>query len=369
MNPDQLGQAQPEKYSDLLEAKRIRTQSQFSHFYPGEIDVFTSPESHFRMRAEFRVWHEGDTSFHAMYLPGERNKPVNIGRFTIGSKAIDDLMPKLISRINSSPILRHRLYQAEYLSTLAGDVLVTLIYHKALDPSWEGDAKTLESDLGISIIGRSRKQKIVLSKEFVTESLSLELGQFHYTQYETGFTQPNAIVCSKMLNWAVDKCHSIGGDLLELYCGNGNFTIPLSHCFNQVLATEVSKLSTRSALENIALNNRKNITIIRLSAEEVVQAFDEAREFRRLKDIQLKKYTFSTIFLDPPRAGLDPATEEFASRFDNILYISCNPDTLETNLKQLSLTHDIINFALFDQFPYTEHRECGTLLRKKATAI
>lgn len=48
-----------------------------------------------------------------------------------------------------------------------------------------------------------------------------------------------------------------------------------------------------------------------------------------------------------------------------ILYISCNPQTLSENLETLSTTHHVERLALFDQFPYTHHMECGVLLRRK----
>lgn len=50
--------------------------------------------------------------------------------------------------------------------------------------------------------------------------------------------------------------------------------------------------------------------------------------------------------------------------FDNIVYISCNPVTLYQNIKEILKTHKIINFAVFDQFPYTGHLECGVYLKR-----
>jgi tRNA (uracil-5-)-methyltransferase len=69
--------------------------------------------------------------------------------------------------------------------------------------------------------------------------------------------------------------------------------------------------------------------------------------------------------VDPPRAGLDDATLTLAQRFDNILYISCNPQTLADNLATLSKSHTIVKTAFFDQFPYTQHLESGVLLQRK----
>jgi tRNA (uracil-5-)-methyltransferase len=53
-----------------------------------------------------------------------------------------------------------------------------------------------------------------------------------------------------------------------------------------------------------------------------------------------------------------------ASEFEAIIYISCNPHTLAENLLALRHSHRIEQLALFDQFPYTEHMECGVFLRR-----
>ncbi len=58
-----------------------------------------------------------------------------------------------------------------------------------------------------------------------------------------------------------------------------------------------------------------------MSAEDFIEALEEKREFRRLKDINLKSYNFSTIFVDPPRAGLDDTTRELIKNFEK-LFIS-----------------------------------------------
>ncbi|HIE35247.1 MAG TPA: tRNA (uridine(54)-C5)-methyltransferase TrmA, partial [Campylobacterales bacterium] len=155
-------------------------------------------------------------------------------------------------------------------------------------------------------------------------------------------------------------------DLLELYCGSGNFTIPLSENFNKILATEISKNSIKVALKNCKINNILNIKFVRLSSEEFADAFNKKRVFKRLKDanINLDSYNFTTIFVDPPRAGLDEKSREILKNFENIIYISCNPQTLYRDLKEITKSHKIEKFALFDQFPYTHHLESGVILKK-----
>ena len=102
-----------------------------------------------------------------------------------------------------------------------------------------------------------------------------------------------------------------------------------------------------------------------MSAEEFTEAMEGKREFNRLKRIDLSSYNCETIFVDPPRAGLDDDTVQLVSKYKHIIYISCNPDTLHDNLTELNKTHKIDKFAVFDQFPYTHHLECGVVLTKR----
>lgn len=360
----------PENYQDQLNAKltALKTSLASAKITIPSISVFESPLAHFRMRAEFRVWHEGDISNYAMHHPQTKDI-YTLDSFPIASEAICDRMSPLMEAINNDETLSHRLFQAEFLSTSTGQVLISLIYHRKLDERWEQRAKQLEQELNAYVIGRSRKQKCVLSKDFVIEEMTVDDKTYYYQQTENSFTQPNAVVCQHMLQWASNHAESLNinkdKDLLELYCGNGNFTLPLAKKFRHVLATEVSKSSVRSAQFNIEKNAVTNVNIMRLSSEETVQALNKEREFRRLKDIDLNSYDFSTVFVDPPRAGLDETTLALVKRFDNIIYISCNPETFMQNMQALDDDYSISQFAAFDQFPYTHHLEVGAVLVKR----
>jgi tRNA (uracil-5-)-methyltransferase len=328
-----------------------------------KLEIHASAPYGFRMRAEFRVWHEQGKAHYAMNKPGEK-RPYIIKDFPIGSKLINQLMPRIIEAVNASDTLSYKLFSMEYLTTTTGEALVTLIYHKQLDEQWQQVAEQLQSTFNIKIIGRSRKQKVVLSDDFVTETLLVNQRQYSYQQVEASFTQPNAQVNQKMLTWASDCLANSSDDLVELYCGNGNFTAVLAQHFDKVFATEISKVSVNSANSNFAANKIDNVTIARLSSEEFTQALNKERTFRRLAEVNLESFNFSTIFVDPPRAGLDSGTEKLVTEIDHILYISCNPQTLAENLKQITKTHRVVKAALFDQFPWTHHIESGVLLKR-----
>jgi len=359
----------PAWYDQQLQQKLALFRQQFAGLQTPLPEVFRSEPLHFRMRAEFRIWHEGDRSHYAMTPPGQR-KPQPIDNFAIGSRLMLALMPALLAAVHRQPVLRQRLYAVEFLTTLSGEALVTLIYHRALDQSWTSAAQLVRQDLqrqtgaAVDLIGRSRRQKLVVERDYVDEKLTVDGCDYRYRQMETGFSQPNAGVNEKMLAWASDCTRDAVGDLLELYCGNGNFTLVLARNFNRVLATELSKISVDVARINLDTNATDNVDIVRLSSEEVTEALARIRPFRRLRNIDLDRFRFSTVFVDPPRAGLDPATLDLVRDFERILYISCNPNTLRQNLESLSASHDIARLALFDQFPWSHHTECGVLLIK-----
>lgn len=359
----------PSTYHHQLDAKVAHIQQLFADFQMPPLEVFSSSTLHYRMRAEFRVWHDGDDLYHIMF-DSETKEQYRVDQFAPASELINSVMVDLITLLRGNEIARRKLFQIDYLSSLSGEIVVSLLYHKALDDKWTDAIKqillTLRESYNIHIVGRARKQKVYLDQDFVIESLPI--GERHYTfkQTENSFTQPNAEVNCKMIEWAINATQNNQGDLLELYCGLGNFSIPMAVNFKRVLATEISKTSVAAAQYNIQANHASNVTILRMSSEEFVEAQKGVRSFNRLEGINLSDYDCQTVLVDPPRAGLDMETVKMVSGYENIVYISCNPDTLKDNLAQLLETHRVTLFALFDQFPYTHHAECGVYLQKRA---
>ena len=355
-------------YDEQLGYKKQNLTSLMSPFYTQELDVFPSPAKHYRMRTEFRIWHDGADTFHIMFNKETKEK-YRVDQLDSASELINQAMLVVINSVKASPSLRTKLFQIDYLSSTTQQLVISLLYHKQLDDEWEAQAELLRKELSslgdINIIGRARKQKRVVGNDYVQESLVIGERVFTFKQVENSFTQPNAFINVKMIEWVIENASDSENDLLELYCGAGNFSIPLSHHYRQVLATEISKTSVYAAQDNIKDNSISNLHIARLSSEEFAQAYTKQREFNRLKNIDLDSYQVSTILVDPPRSGLDPATIALVSQFETIIYISCNPTTLIENLEQLTLTHEVKVAAMFDQFPFTEHLESGVILRKR----
>jgi tRNA (uracil-5-)-methyltransferase len=355
----------PSEYASQLKAKIERFQEDFACIEMPSPRIFPSAPLHYRLRAEFRIYHSGERVDYAMFAAGAPRSPIVISDFPVAAERISVAMPQLRDFLQENKILKDRLFQVNFLSTLSGELLVTMIYHRRLDSAWEQEARSLAMQLNAQLIGRSQGQKIVLDRDWLLEEFSVGDRPLRYQQVEGSFTQPNGGVNREMLAWACEQVSCSGGDMLELYCGNGNFTIALAPMFDQVFATEISKSSVKAAQYNIEANAAGNIRLARMSSDEISCALAGERRFNRLKDIDLEQYRFTTLFVDPPRSGLDGHTVELARRFDRILYISCNPESLRENVVELQETHAISSAALFDQFPYTDHLECGLLLRRR----
>ena len=375
-----IGKTDPQNYDQYLKEKisNVVTLFKKNNLTIDNYSVFESPKEYYRMRTEFCVFFNEDRSdFNfCMFEPNTKpKKRIELQSFPVGSKAINKAMQLLKKHLLSYNELKHKLFQIDFLSNQSGEIIIALNYHKAINEiefkKNINDIKRLFLNEGLKaqFIGRAKKQLILADTDTILETIHTKDRDFYLYQVEGNFSQPNIYACQNMVQFARDCCTDCKNvDLIELYCGSGTFTVCLADLFRKVMSTEVSRVPTNTALKNIEKNNIKNTKIARLSAVEVAQALNNVREFNRLKeaDINIHEYNFNTLLIDPPRSGLcDKEALDFTARFDRVIYISCNPETLVSDLTYLTKTHEITRIAFFDQFPNTNHLEIGILLEKK----
>ena len=391
--PPVVAQTFPEQYESLLAVKVSQLEGLLAEATGAVLpptEVFESEREHFRMRANFKLWREEDEVHYVMYERDAPSKvPIEVPHYPMGSTRIGELMPPLRDALCHEPVLKQRVNDVRFLTTTTGDALVSLTYNRPIDQDgeWLAAAEQLAAALSdeahdpalqharpaVKLVGRSRNVKLVVGGERVSEVLQVRgRGECAYQQTEGAFSQPNARVCEEMLSWAVDATRDVGGtsDLCELYCGNGCFTVALAPNFRHVIATEMSKASVQLAEHNLASNaGCENVRVARLSAEDFVVAHAGERRFKRLDDAGIDLAVadrMETLFVDPPRAGLDETCRSLAKGFERVLYISCNPETLARDVHALRDTHRVTRVAAFDQFPYTPHLEAGVLLERRS---
>tara|TARA_R110002072_G_scaffold112331_2_gene241324 strand:+ start:36713 stop:38134 length:1422 start_codon:yes stop_codon:yes gene_type:complete len=162
------------------------------------------------------------------------------------------------------------------------------------------------------------------------------------------FTQVNDSVNQMLINRALEQLKLKQSDkVLDLFCGLGNFTLPIALNCKQVVGIEGSTAMVSRATENAKRNQLSNAQFY---------SADLHADFR---DTIWAKQTFDKILIDPPRAGA-LVVSNYLQHFnaERIVYISCNPATLARDAGVLS-THGyrLEASGVIDMFPNTAHIE------------
>ncbi|WP_105300302.1 23S rRNA (uracil(1939)-C(5))-methyltransferase RlmD [Anaerococcus marasmi] len=140
--------------------------------------------------------------------------------------------------------------------------------------------------------------------------------------------------------------------LLDLFCGSGISSIALND--DNIVGIEINKSAIKDALENARRNNLDNYKFIDKNAKYIDQSF-------------IEKEKIQTVTVDPPRAGLDKEIIKTLAntKIKNIIYISCNPQTLARDIKRfMDRGYEVKEIKAVDMFPQTMHVETIALIQK-----
>ena len=345
-----------------LQGKIDKIKTSFSGYLQpklqGNVEIIPSPCKNYRLRCRFGVTLQ-DNKFH--YFVYEHGEKQIISEFDIASNGIQRIMPILADHLASYDELANGMQAIHFLHSLNGELVVTFIYDREIhEADWKEQLHQLKTQLfnhflAISFIGRSKNQQIICGNNFVIEKLRLFNGRdLIYRQFEGSFSNPNGRINERCLDWLCRVSEETispfftpaENHLLELYCGCGNHTVALAHYYNKITAVELDSQLVDVAKLNSSENKIDNVEFLLLHSHNFCKKF-------------LRNQKFNIILVDPPRSGLDPITLDAVCKVPIILYISCNPSALLDNFATISLTHTIVQFAIFDQFAYTSHCEIG----------
>lgn len=136
-------------------------------------------------------------------------------------------------------------------------------------------------------------------------------------------------------------------EVLDAYCGIGTIGLIASKHAKHVIGIEIVKEAIIDAKKNAKLNKIENVEFV---------CDDASKSFQRLLS---EKHNISTVFVDPPRKGLD---EQFIKTLlelkpKKIVYISCEPETLARDVALLLEVYEIKSIQPVDMFPMTFHCE------------
>ena len=143
MRPTEI---QASSYSEQLQNKTTFIKDNFAQHPMPELEIFASEPLHYRLRAEFRLWHDGDELHHIMFDQATKQK-YQVHHFPPACILINEVMVDLILLLKNNEPARRKLFQVDYLATISGEIIVSLLYHKALDEQWVDVMQEIRSTL------------------------------------------------------------------------------------------------------------------------------------------------------------------------------------------------------------------------------
>ena len=195
------------------------------------------------------------------------------------------------------------------------------------------------------------------TRQQVTESLHYTLPDFDITVHfePVDFVQINAEINRRMVQTAIDYLDVQPGDrVLDLYCGIGNFSLPLARRAAEVLGIEGEASLVRRATENAERNGLHNVTF-------------ETADLSKIDGSESWHKPWDKVLLDPARSGAADVVERMpALAPSQIVYVSCHPGTLARDAGTLVNQHGYTLQAagIIDMFPHTAHVESIAIFRK-----
>lgn len=171
------------------------------------------------------------------------------------------------------------------------------------------------------------------------------------------FIQVNAPVNEAMVAQALDwLAPEVGERVLDLFCGLGNFALPLARQGAQVVAVEGVDEMVERARTNAARNGLVNAR------------FHQADLSKPLAEAQWAEGGFAAVLLDPPRDGAFELVRQMATLgARRVVYVSCNPATLARDAAELVRQgYELKRAGVLDMFPQTAHVEAMALFERSA---
>ena len=190
------------------------------------------------------------------------------------------------------------------------------------------------------------------------EAIEEELLGLRFRLRPNAFMQTNTEMAEQLYALAIEYAGLTGSETVyDLYCGTGTIGLAMAKDALTVWGVEISEESVACALENMDLNEIGNA------------AFFAGNVSLSLEELQERAGSPDLVVVDPPRAGLAGKALRRLARLEapRIVYVSCNPTTLASDLKTLreDWGYELVRARPVDMFPHTPHIETVTVLERR----
>ena len=193
--------------------------------------------------------------------------------------------------------------------------------------------------------------------ESVTLTYSIPDHKIEMAFLPNDFTQVNFDLNQKMINLAIELLELNDQDsVIDLFCGLGNFTLPISKYVEKIVGIEGDKGLVERAKANADANGITNASFYKADLSEDVSG---SEWFRGQK--------YNKALIDPARTGAIEIVELLPKlNIERLVYVSCNPATLARDTARLiELGFTLMSAGVMDMFPQTAHVESIALFTRK----
>jgi 23S rRNA (uracil1939-C5)-methyltransferase len=192
------------------------------------------------------------------------------------------------------------------------------------------------------------------------DAIEEEIDGLRFRVRPNAFLQTNTEMAGELYGIAREFAQLQGNETVyDLYCGIGTIGLSMAASSMTVWGIEISEESVACAIENQELNGIGNAAFFAGNVGEV------------LRDLRDRAGDPEVVVVDPPRAGLAGKALKRLGEIaaPRIVYVSCNPTTLASDLKRLGddYGYSLVRARPVDMFPHTPHVECVALLERAAT--
>lgn len=345
-----------EKQTLLLDTLR-----RIGHVHPDHIlTPLISSSWHYRSKARLSVRYDEHKKQTLMGFRKKNNPQMitAIQECPVLHASVDKKLERLSQLINTLDTTR-AIAQVEIA---AGDDEVALIF-RHLQPLTKDDQQKLchfgqETGFKLFLQPKGPDSIHLLYPEQASQYLhyALPAESIRFRFYPTDFTQINTMLNRQMISLALELMALEADDVvLDLFCGLGNFSLPLARHCKAVIGIEGSDAMVERAKDNAKDNAIANTEFYCANLEDV----------NAIKHITSKKIT--KILLDPPRTGALTIVKQMDKlNPKRIVYVSCNPATLARDSDILVSQHGyhLKAAGVMDMFPHTAHVESIALFEK-----
>ena len=269
---------------------------------------------------------------------------------------VGELLPALRALIDSFSDPR----QVPQIEMAMGDETCVLIF-RLLEPPTEADLQQL-ADFGpqhqVAIYLQEGGPDTVRPLDSIGVELTYALPEFDLTLHflPSDFTQVNSDINRQMIHRAVRMLELQGDDkVLDLFCGLGNFTLPLARHAGHVTGVEGDAGLVARARENARRNDLANTE------------FYTANLYEALTQEPWLNQRFNKALIDPPRSGAQEILPHLPKLgVERLVYVSCYPGTLarDAGLLVHEQGYRLVSAGVMDMFPHTAHVESIALFEK-----